>query len=155
MRSADGRFLTTHSASMFQCSSTILHIGSPEPMVSWAVVAVRVTTHPVHSPEEGTYELLGTMTGTLQVGATVNEGEQVAINKLAEWVTTPVRSSSDSKVAIKRCLKPISMKLCLRFGPPPQRRESCSSPLTPRVISMLPSTAKGLDLRTGGCGPPT
>ena len=45
------------------------------------------------------------MTGTLQVGATVNEGEQVAINKLAEWVTTPVRSSSDSKVAIKRCLK--------------------------------------------------
>ena len=31
MRSADGRFLTTHSASMFQCSSTILHIGSPDP----------------------------------------------------------------------------------------------------------------------------
>ena len=74
-------------------------------VVSWAVVAVRVTTHPVHSPGEGTYELLGTMTGTLQIGATVNEGEQVAINKLAKWVTTPVRSSSDSKVAIKRCLK--------------------------------------------------
>ena len=51
------------------------------------LVAVRVTTHPVNSPEEGAYELLGTMTGTLQVGATVNEGEQVAINKLAEWVT--------------------------------------------------------------------
>ena len=76
----------------------------PFRVVSWAV-AVRVTTHPVYSTEEGTYELLGTMTGTLQVGATVNEGEQVAINKLAEWVTTPVRSSSDSKVAIKRCLK--------------------------------------------------
>ena len=60
---------------------------SPGPrlrVVSWAVVAVRVTTHPVYSPEEGTYELLGTMTGTLQVGATVNEGEQVAINKLAD-----------------------------------------------------------------------
>ena len=42
------------------------------------------------------------MTGTLQIGATVNEGEQIAINKLAEWVTTPVRSSSDSKVAIKK-----------------------------------------------------
>ena len=74
-------------------------------VVSWAVVAVRVTTRPVNSNEEGTYELLGTMTGTFQVGATVNEGEQVAINKLAEWVTTLVRSSSDSKVAIKRCLK--------------------------------------------------
>ena len=45
------------------------------------------------------------MTGTLQIGATVNDGEQFAINKLAEWVTTSVRSSSDSKVAIKRCLK--------------------------------------------------
>ena len=74
-------------------------------VVSWAVVAVRVTTHPVHSPEEGSYELLGTMTGTLQIGATVNDGEQFAINKLAEWVTTSVRSSSDSKVAIKRCLE--------------------------------------------------
>ena len=31
MRSADGRFLATHSASMLQCSSTILHIGSPGP----------------------------------------------------------------------------------------------------------------------------
>ena len=70
-------------------------------VVSWAVVAVRVTTHPVHSPEEGSYELLGTMTGTLQISATVNDGEQFAINKLAEWVTTSVRS----KVAIKRCLK--------------------------------------------------
>ena len=74
-------------------------------VVSWAVVPVRVTTHPVHSPSEGTYEFLGTMTGTLQIGATVNEGEQVAINKLAEWATMPVRSSSDSKVAIKKCLK--------------------------------------------------
>ena len=45
------------------------------------------------------------MTGTLQIGATVNDGEQFAINKLAEWVTTSVRSSSDSKVAVKRCLK--------------------------------------------------
>ena len=76
-----------------------------EPRMTWAVVAIRVTTHPVHSPSEGTYELLGTMTGTLQIGATVNEGEQVAINKLAEWATMPVRSSSDSKVAIKRRLK--------------------------------------------------
>ena len=74
-------------------------------VVSWAVVAVRVTTHPVHSPANGSYELLGTMTGTLQIGATVNDGEQFAINKLAEWVTTSVRSSSDSKVAINRCLK--------------------------------------------------
>ena len=61
---------------------------------SWAVVAVRAATHPVHSPGEGTYELLSAMTGTLQIAAT----EQVAINKLAEWVTMPVRSCSD-KVA--------------------------------------------------------
>ena len=65
-------------------------------VVSWAAVAVRVTTHPVHSPGEGAYELLGTMTGTLRIGATVNEGEQVAINKLAEWATMPVRSSSSA-----------------------------------------------------------
>ena len=47
------------------------------------------------------------------------------------------------------------MKLCLRSGPPPQRRESCFSSLGPKVILMPPSTAKRLDLRTGGgCGPP-
>ena len=71
--------------------------GADPSVFSWAVVAVRVTTYSVHSPENGAYELLGTMTGTLQIGATVNDGEQFA--------TTPVRSSSESKVAINRCLK--------------------------------------------------
>ncbi|CAE7535232.1 unnamed protein product [Symbiodinium sp. CCMP2592] len=46
----------------------------------------------------------GTMTGSLQIGSTVNDGEQVAINQLAEWTKAPIRSSSDSKMAIKRCL---------------------------------------------------
>ena len=62
-------------------------------------------------------------------------------------VTMPVRSSSDSKANIHETLPQV--------GPPPQRRESCFSSLGPKVISMRPSTAKGLDLRTGGCGPPT
>ena len=50
--------------------------GGPR-LVSWAVVAVRVTAHPVHSLGEGSYELLGTMTGALQIGATVNDGERM------------------------------------------------------------------------------
>ena len=121
-------------------------------VVSWAVVAVRVTTHPVHSPGEGAYELLGTVTGTLQIGATVNEGEQVAINKLAEWATMPVRSSSDSKVAIKRCLKAnIHETLPQVWSTSLAQRELLQVSWTKGHLN----PTIGLDLRTGGCGPPT
>ena len=52
-------------------------------VVSWAVVGCPCYTT-LSSPHEGAYELLGTMTGTLQIGAAVNEGEQVA-----EWEKMP------------------------------------------------------------------
>ena len=50
------------------------------------------------------YEVLGKMSGTLQIGAAVNDGESVALDKLAQWATQKVQVAVDSKVSIKRCL---------------------------------------------------
>ena len=46
------------------------------------------------------------MTGSLQVGATVNDGESVALDYLARWTTGPVQVAVDSKIAIKRVQVP-------------------------------------------------
>ena len=73
-------------------------------VVSWAVVAIRVDFRGPAQAHQLNYEVLGTMSGTLQIGATVNDGESVALDKLAQWATQKVHVAVDSKVAIKRCL---------------------------------------------------
>ena len=47
-------------------------------VVSWAVVAIRVDFKGPTLARQLNYEVLGTMSGTLQIGATVNDGESVA-----------------------------------------------------------------------------
>ncbi|CAE7388393.1 unnamed protein product, partial [Symbiodinium microadriaticum] len=69
-------------------------------VVSWAVVAIRLHPGSEGAPE---YEVLGTMTGTLQIGATVNEGESVALDQLAARLRTKANVAVDSKIAIKWC----------------------------------------------------
>ena len=71
-------------------------------LVSWAVVAIRKAA----PGGANDFEVLGSITGSLQIGATVNEGESAAINELALWVGGPVKVAVDSKVAIKWCHKP-------------------------------------------------
>ena len=56
--------------------------------------------------ERSGFQIAGSMTGVLQIGATVNDGESYALNQLAEWASSPVSAAVDSKVAIKRCGKP-------------------------------------------------
>ena len=65
-------------------------------VVSWAVIAIQ--WHPETQPN---YTRLGTMTGSLQIGATVNDGESVALDQLAQWTNHPIQIAVDSKIAIK------------------------------------------------------
>ena len=51
-------------------------------LVSWAVVAIRKAAQ----GSANGFKVLGSITGSLQIGATVNEGESAAINELALWV---------------------------------------------------------------------
>ena len=88
-------------------------------VVSWAVVAVRVTTHPVHSPSEGTYELLGTMTGpskSVLPSMKVNRSRSTNSPSGRRCRSDPPLTA---RWPLKGASKPISTKLCLRFGPPP------------------------------------
>ena len=66
-------------------------------VVSWAVVAIRW-----HPEAQLKYTRLGTMTGTLQIGATVNDGESVALDQLAQRTNQAIQVAVDSKIAIKR-----------------------------------------------------
>ena len=52
------------------------------------------------------YSVVGKMTGTLQIGATVNDGESVALDQLARWATGQIQVAADSKIAIRRCRVP-------------------------------------------------
>ena len=70
-------------------------------VVSWAVVAIQ--WHPETTPK---FTRIGTMTGSLQVGATVNDGESIALDYLAQWTTRSVQVAVDSKIAIKRVQVP-------------------------------------------------
>ena len=70
-------------------------------VVSWAVVAIR--WHPETTPK---YTRIGSMSGSLQVGATVNDGESVALDHLAQWTTRSIQVAVDSKIAIKRAQVP-------------------------------------------------
>ena len=89
------------------------------------------------------------MTGT-------HDGEQFAINKLAEWVTTPVRSSSERKVAIKRCLKAnIQHTLPQVWSTSLAQRELLQLSWTKGHLDAAQHCQRFLDWRTGGCGPPT
>jgi len=69
-------------------------------VVSWAVVAIRLTQNHDADP---LYDVVGTMTGSLQVGATVNEGEATALDQLAARAPAQVNVAVDSKVAIRWC----------------------------------------------------
>ena len=69
-------------------------------VVSWAVVAIRLRPGSEGGPE---HEVLGTMTGTLQIGATVNEGESVALDQLAARLRSKANVAVDSKIAIRWC----------------------------------------------------
>jgi len=92
-------------------------------VVSWAVIAVSVKGDPrVVSPPD--YKIVGKMTGTLQIGATVNEGEATALNKLASWAKEPVRVAVDSKVAIRWCkTSDIEVKMPAVWTAPQEQRE--------------------------------
>ena len=69
-------------------------------VVSWAVVAIRLK----HNHDAGPlYDVVGTMSGSLQVGATVNEGEATALDQLAARAPAQVSVAVDSKVAIRWC----------------------------------------------------
>ena len=68
-------------------------------VVSWAVVAI-CECPGVGGGERLVFQIVGSMTGALQIGATVNDGESYALNQLAEW---PVCVAVDSQVTIKRC----------------------------------------------------
>ena len=70
-------------------------------VVSWAVVAIQ--WHPEAQPK---YTRLGAMTGSLQIGATVNDGESVALDQLAQWACQSIQVAVDSKIAIKRVRVP-------------------------------------------------
>ncbi|CAE7235281.1 unnamed protein product [Symbiodinium sp. CCMP2456] len=67
-------------------------------VVSWAVVAIRIK-----QDADPPYEVVGTMTGSLQIGATVNEGEAIALDQLAAMAPAQVNVAVDSKVAIRWC----------------------------------------------------
>ena len=70
-------------------------------VVSWAVVAIHLGSQQPHSEEPPEYKVIGSMSGTLQIGATVNNGESVALNILAEWASGPLRTAVDSKIAVR------------------------------------------------------
>ena len=81
-------------------------------VVSWAVIAIQ--WHPETQP---LYTRLGTMTGSLQIGATVNDGESVALDQLAQWTKHPIQVAVDSKIAIKRVHTP-NIEIRMPGGPP-------------------------------------
>ena len=70
-------------------------------VVSWAVAAIR--WHPDSTPK---YTRIGLMTGSLQIGATVNDGESTALDHLAQWAECTLQVAVDSKIAIKRVQTP-------------------------------------------------
>ena len=75
-------------------------------VVSWVVVAICVCPSAGGGERSG-FQIVGSMTGAVQIGATVNDGESYALNQLvAEWASSPVCVAVDSKAAIKRCGKP-------------------------------------------------
>ena len=75
-------------------------------VVSWAVVAIRLRFDEPSASGSLKYSVVGKMTGTLQIGATVNDGESVALDQLAQWATGQIQVAADSKIAIRRCRVP-------------------------------------------------
>ena len=87
-------------------------------VVSWAVIAIQ--WHPETQP---IYTRLGTMTGSLQIGATVNDGESVALDQLAPWTKHPIQVAVDSKTAIKRVHTPnIEIRMPGLWSTPQEKR---------------------------------
>ena len=87
-------------------------------VVSWAVVAIR--WHPETTPK---YTRIGSMSGSLQVGATVNDGESVALDHLAQWTTRSIQVAVDSKIAIKRAQVPnIDIRMPELWSTPQEKR---------------------------------
>ena len=69
------------------------------------------------------YTQLGTMTGSLQIGATVNDGESVALDQLAQWTKHPIQVAVDSKIAIKRVHTPnIEIRMPGLWSTPQEKR---------------------------------
>ena len=63
------------------------------------------------------------MTGSLQVGATVNDGESVALDHLAQWTTRSIQVAVDSKIAIKRVHVPnIDIRMPGLWSTPQEKR---------------------------------
>ena len=87
-------------------------------VVSWAVVAIQ--WHPETKPK---YTRIGSMTGSLQIGATVNDGESVALDHLAQWTTRSIQVAVDSKIAIKRVHVPsIDIRMPGLWSTPREKR---------------------------------
>ena len=87
-------------------------------VVSWAVIAIQ--WHPETQP---IYTRLGTMIGSLQIGATVNDGESVALDQLAQWTKHPIQVAVDSKIAIKRVHTPnIEVRMPGLWSTPQEKR---------------------------------
>ena len=86
-------------------------------LVSWAVVAIQplggdLPTDPAGELFPKTrFKVVGTMKGALQIGATVNDGECVALDQLACFVGQTASVAVDSKVAAKRCQNPIAERI--------------------------------------------
>ena len=87
-------------------------------VVSWAVVAIQ--WHPETTPK---FTRIGSMSGSLQVGATVNDGESVALDHLAQWTTRSIQVAVDSKIAIKRVHVPnIDIRMPGLWSTPQEKR---------------------------------
>ena len=87
-------------------------------VVSWAVVAIQW-----HPEMQMKYTRLGTMSGTLQIGATVNDGESVAQDQLAQWTNQAIQVAVDSKIAIKRMHIPnIEVRMPGLWSTPQEKR---------------------------------
>ena len=50
------------------------------------------------------YTRLGTMTGTLQIGATVNDGESVALDQLAQWTNQAIQVALSLISMFRNCV---------------------------------------------------
>ena len=93
-------------------------------VVSWAVVAIRLRFGEPSASGSLKYSVVGKMTGTLQIGATVNDGESVALDQLARWATGQIQVAADSKIAIRRCRVPdIESKQPAIWTAPQERRD--------------------------------
>ena len=86
-------------------------------LVSWAVVAIQALGGDLPTDPAGElfpktrFKVVGTMKGALQIGATVNDGECVALDQLACFVGQTASVAVDSKVAAKRCQNPIAERI--------------------------------------------